>query len=382
MKKVFFLFLSFYIFTYSFSQTIHDSIYVAGFRASRILSSYPNNQFPSDDYWAYVGNAMASKFDSTGPAAVWIVSLYQNAGTTRLNFLNPGGSWPYITFGSTDQNESCLDRFDQEGFRVWLQVEPGAADVDTLIHLVMNQYKHHPCVKGFGIDVEWFNAQDYSGGQHVTDSMAQHWEQTLKAFDTDYTLFLKHYSYSWMPPSFRGDILFVDDSQGFTGLTQMTTEFEAWGSHFSTNDVAFQFGYPADSTWWTLYTDPPQTIGNSLRSNIPNCYGLFWVDFTICKIFDITVGTENIDTEKFSFEIFPNPVKEKAILKFELKNISSISIIVYDIKGNEIAKVMNDTLLAGKHEIEYNVTVLKAGNYFIGIKTENGIRKEKITVVH
>lgn len=381
MKKTFFSFITCCIISISFSQTVHDSAYIAGFRASRILSSYPNNQFPNDDYWTYVGNAMASKFDSTGPAAVWIVSLYQNAGTTRLNFPNPGGSWPYITFGSTDQNETYLDRFDQEGFRVWLQVEPGAADVDTLIHLVMNQYKHHTCIKGFGIDVEWFNAQSYSGGQHVTDSMAQHWEQTLKAFNPNYTLFLKHYSYSWMPPSFRGDILFVDDSQGFTGLTQMTNEFETWGSHFSTNDVAFQFGYPADSTWWQLFADPPQTIGNSLRSNILNCYGLFWVDFTICKVFDITVGIKNADAENLFFEIFPNPVSEKAIIKFEIKNENNINILVYDMKGNEIAKVLNDTLLAGKHEIECDFSSYKAGTYFIKIISDSGKWEKPITII-
>jgi len=271
-----------------------DTPYVAGFRASRILSSYPGNTFPNDNYWTYVGNEMAAKFDSTGTAAIWIVSLYQSAGVTRLNFPSPGGTYPNITFGSTDQNEAYLDRFDQEGFKVWLQVEPGEANVDTLIKLVTDRYKHHPCVAGFGVDVEWLNSENYSGGQHVTDSMAQSWEIYLHSIDTSYVLFLKHYSYNWMPPTYRGKILFVDDSQGFTSLNQMKNEFVLWGNHFPANNVAFQFGYKADSTWWKQYADPPLTIGTTLRSNIPNCYGLFWVDFTICQIFDISVRTDDV----------------------------------------------------------------------------------------
>ena len=33
-----------------------DSNKIAGFRASRILQSYPNNQFPVPNYWANAGH--------------------------------------------------------------------------------------------------------------------------------------------------------------------------------------------------------------------------------------------------------------------------------------------------------------------------------------
>jgi hypothetical protein len=335
------------------SQT--DTPYVAGFRASRILSSYPNSQFPNEDYWTYVGNAMASKFDSTGPAAVWIVSLYQSAGNTRLNFPSPGGTFPYILFTTSDYNETYLTRFDQEGFKVWLQVEPGAADMDTLISLVMNRYKHHSCVAGFGVDVEWLNTQAYSGGQHVTDSMAEHWENSLNSIDTNYTLFLKHYSYSWMPALYRGKILFVDDSQGFTGLTQMKNEYAGWGNHFSSNKVAFQFGYKADSTWWKQYTDPPLAIGNTLRSNIPNCYGLFWVDFTICQIFDISVNLpEKINDDPF-----------KVIFESD-NNCVNITGQVQDL-FYEITERSGKIIRTGKAESQICFSDLQSGLYVLRI---------------
>ena len=127
-----------------------NSPYVASFRASRILSNYPNNQFPGSDYWAGVGDSMAQKFSNTSPAAVWIVSLYMGNGVTQADFPSQGGSYNDIVFSDSDYSESYLTRFDEEGFKVWLQVEPGAASVDTLINLVLSRYGSHPFVVGFG----------------------------------------------------------------------------------------------------------------------------------------------------------------------------------------------------------------------------------------
>ncbi len=266
---------------------------VAGFRASRILSSYPNHQFPSAEYWQSVADSMAAKFDSTAPGGIWIVSLYQSGGVTRLNFPLMG-NYPYITDISEEQNEDYLNYFDAHGTNIWLQVEPGAASVDTLIYLVLNRYKHHPCVVGFGVDVEWYLTNQYSGGKKVSDEEAKRWEAKVKKVNPDYTLFLKHYSASWMPPTYRGDIIFVDDSQNYTGysrpLDAIVNEFYDWGQRFAPAKVAFQYGYPNDQSWWQNLSDPPGDIGRRLIEVIPNCYGLFWVDFTVTEVFPISTG--------------------------------------------------------------------------------------------
>jgi hypothetical protein len=76
--------------------------FVAGFRASRILSNYPNRQFPSPEYWISAGQRMAQKFSGASPAGIWIVSLYQDNGVTQMNFPGNGNSYPYIQFISTE----------------------------------------------------------------------------------------------------------------------------------------------------------------------------------------------------------------------------------------------------------------------------------------
>ena len=88
-----------------------------------------------------------------------------------------------------------------------------------------------------------------------------------------------------MPPTARKDIIFIDDSQGFESLLEMKDEFIEWGNAFKDASVSFQVGYSADKKWWWEFEDPIKTIGQELGKNVPNMESLFWVDFTLLKVF-------------------------------------------------------------------------------------------------
>lgn len=341
--------------------------FVAGFRASHVLGSYPNRQFPQAEYWLSAGQRMSQKFPGAAPAGIWIVCLYQGNGVTQFNFPGDGNSYPYIQFIATDQNDSYLSRFDSAGFNIWLQVEPGAASMDTLITLVLNRYKNHKCVKGFGVDVEWFFANTNSGGRKVTDAEALSWETKVKSFDPSYSLFLKHYATSWMPPSYRGSILFVDDSQQFPSLNSMVNEYKGWGTKFATNSVAFQFGYAIDSTWWKQYADPPLTIGSALRSAVPNCTGLFWVDFTIISVFPPTSVERIPFIGPLRFELsqnYPNPFNPSTTIRFQVPYASLVTLKLFDALGRAVATMVNRELAPGSYETTLDGSGLASGIYF------------------
>jgi hypothetical protein len=227
---------------------------------------------------------MAARFDGATPGAVWIVGEIAGQGTV-LTF--PGTSdEPTIHFSSEDNNEAALDLFDDAGFAVWLQVEPGDAPIDQLIDIILDQYEHHPSVIGVGIDVEWLGSSGSPEGRPVTDAEAREWVAAVRAHDPEYRLFLKHWERDVMPPSVRDGIAFIDDSQGFADLDAMVAEFAAWGEHFAPAQVGFQFGYLGDRTWWERLADPPGEIGDALLEAIPNVAGLYWVDFTVLQIFE------------------------------------------------------------------------------------------------
>lgn len=255
----------------------------------------PTQGFPDPGYWLQTALSMSSRFYGSTPSLVWIVGIMEPhdenmptetfTGRVKLSFPAPEGAYPEIVFADVDANEAYLEQFDQQGFQVWLQVEPANADVETLIDLVLNRYGRHPCVIGFGIDVEWHRwSKENNEGVEVSDIQAQAWCERVRAHNPRYRLFLKHWLASKMPPTYRLGLTFFDDSQEFTSFAEQLEEFTQWGKDFAPSPVGFQIGYPADRIWWRQLADPPSDIGRSILARVPNTSDLYWVDFTMEEI--------------------------------------------------------------------------------------------------
>jgi hypothetical protein len=250
-------------------------------------SPYGISPFPASDWWVDSTLGMASRFPGSTPVVVWIVGEVLFPVDCGLSFPNPtpGVSYPNIVFKTTvDENEPYFDAFDAAGIKVWVQVEPGNADVGTLIDLALAQYAHHPSVVGFGVDVEWYKYKAFRNGKAVTDAEASAWATRVRSFNPAYLLFTKHWLREKMPPTYRTGMVFIDDSQGFRNLDAMANEFAAWGQAFAPSPVGFQFGYSRDRRWWRHLADPPRQLGEAIRARVPNASDLIWVDFTAYDI--------------------------------------------------------------------------------------------------
>jgi hypothetical protein len=252
----------------------------AGVRSSK----YGIKPFPEPAAWERAIGAMNGYFPGSSPCGIWIVgTMAKTPRFTHLEFPSDGKSLPNIEFEAADKHEPYLDYFDTAGIKVFLQVEPANADMATLIDLVLGRYKHHPCVIGFGVDVEWNKTADHpETGMAVDDATARAWEEKVKSHNPAYRLFLKHWDEKWMPPAYRGDVVFVDDSQIFPDMESMIREFsESWAPAFYPNLVVFQIGYNSDKPWWSKLPDPPKTLGEAIRKRVRQDMGIIWVDFSL-----------------------------------------------------------------------------------------------------
>jgi hypothetical protein len=272
---------------YAFDPAIAaENVIFSGVRSS----SYGINPFPEPRGWHVAMSEMVKYFPGSTPCAIWIVGKLERPKSCLLEFPSEGKKYENIVFIEDDKHESFLDYFDQAGIKVFLQVEPAHADVGELIDLVLGRYKHHECVIGFGIDVEWYQEFDNPGwGVKVEDHLAEIWEARVKGHNKSYRLFLKHWDRNWMPPEYRGDIVFVDDSQMLKDFNSMLDEFVSyWSDHFWPNTVFFQIGYPSDKPWWEKLDLPPKSIGQAIAQNIKQECGVFWVDFTLLDVLPIS----------------------------------------------------------------------------------------------
>ena len=83
------------------------------------------------------------------------------------------------------------------------------------------------------------------------------------------------------------------------------------------------------------------------------------------------IGIHNLNTGvPVVYELhqnFPNPFNPVTKIKFDLPQQSNVNIRVYDIIGNEVARVYNGELTAGFYEVDWNASDFASGVYFYRI---------------
>ena len=235
------------------------------------------------------------KYRNRGANKIWEQMIESNTVPDgkyccRLNFPFPENSDvpPGLTDDDEDFNESYLTAFDIAGFDVWLQVEAGYADIVKVAKIVMTKYKNHKCVKGFGVDVEWYrNVEDGKPGQMLTDEVAQNVDAAVKSVNPSYSVFVKHWETGYLPPSYRGvnnDMIFVTDSQDFGGnRSALTKHYRDWANYYEPNPVFFQIAYEDDEDIWNSFDNPLADYGEYILTHIEDSSqkrGIIWVDFT------------------------------------------------------------------------------------------------------
>lgn len=281
MKRIVSLSLMLFLLLAAGCSSVKEPLYPAGARSSR----YGIRPFPDPREWGELVGLIERETSSEAPALIWIVGVIvrdRGKSLCRLNFPSDGEPHELISFHGVDENEAYLDYFDKAGIRVYLQVEPGDADVEELIDLVLSRYGHHRSVVGFGVDAEWYRINGTEGwGTPIGDHSASGWEERVQSYKRDYRLFLKHWDSDWMPPRYRGDLIFVNDSQGFDSLATMKNEFLAWADTFYPNPVFFQTGYDSDRDLWSALESPVRDLHRILSEDVRQPNGFFWVDFTL-----------------------------------------------------------------------------------------------------
>ncbi|OUM58955.1 carbohydrate-binding module family 18 protein [Piromyces sp. E2] len=258
----------------------------AGYRYSPYGPSDSLSRDPTPSEWMQYVKKFKSHFDkNTQGAVLLIVGQEHKERYCEFQFPKPSSISSYsnnIQFIKKDKYESFLSACDQNNINVWLQVEPGSNDLVELAKITLDRYKHHSSVKGFGIDLEWWYRVNSSDGKRISDNEAKRVVNAVRAYNSNYTVFVKHWETEFMPSSYRDHLIFVDDSQDFHGnASKMTKEFAKWAKTFSGSPVMFQVGYKADKNIWG--NNPikiAQDVANA-ATQYNNQVGIFWVDFTM-----------------------------------------------------------------------------------------------------
>jgi len=81
---------------------------------------------------------------------------------------------------------------------------------------------------------------------------------------------------------------------------------------------------------------------------------------------------------------YPNPFNPKTVITFSIPKSQNVSLNVYDALGNEVASLINNTLLSGgKYKVDFDINRfnLSSGLYFYRLTAEGFTASKKMIVI-
>lgn len=91
-------------------------------------------------------------------------------------------------------------------------------------------------------------------------------------------------------------------------------------------------------------------------------------------------GIGDVSKMDANLQLMPNPVKNSGTISFKITERGIVSVLIYDLTGKMVLKVLNEELNAGDHQVSFNTENLVSGNYFYELQTSNGKQMNKMQI--
>jgi len=102
-------------------------------------------------------------------------------------------------------------------------------------------------------------------------------------------------------------------------------------------------------------------------------------DWTITNIENNNIIT--FPTQFLLQQNYPNPFNPGTTIKYQIPELSFVTLKVYDVLGNEIETLVNEEKLIGSYDVEFNATVLPSGIYFYRLQAGSFVETKKMVFI-
>jgi hypothetical protein len=167
----------------------------------------------------------------------------------------------------------------------------------------------------------------------------------------------------------------------------------SWSTATELNNNGFEIERSSDKTNWRTIgfregkgttSEPEQYSYSDILTDVVSSklyYRLKQVDFNgSFKYLDI-VEVEIAPSEFSISQNYPNPFNPTTTIKYQVPELSIITLKLYDVLGNEIVTLINEEKQAGNYKIEFNGTGLPSGIYFYQLKAGNFVETKKMSLL-
>ncbi|MCK9205029.1 MAG: T9SS type A sorting domain-containing protein [Bacteroidales bacterium] len=103
-------------------------------------------------------------------------------------------------------------------------------------------------------------------------------------------------------------------------------------------------------------------------------------DLDAVGVINQVTGINELFAAKAKLSVFPNPVKDKAVIQFFLDKSSDVIIEIIDITGKSVYMEKKSNYIQGWQTVEISGINANNGLYFLKLETQNGIAVQKIII--
>jgi hypothetical protein len=140
--------------------------------------------------------------------------------------------------------------------------------------------------------------------------------------------------------------------------------------------VGFVNGYGTTTDMKTYsFTDNSVTAGTY-------SYRLKQIDYNGTFEYSNTIQVDVSSPQQFELsQNYPNPFNPSTTISFSVPQNSFVTLKVYDIIGNEISTLVNESKAAGRYDVSFDASRLSSGIYFYSISAGNFNEVRKMTLI-
>lgn len=126
---------------------------------------------------------------------------------------------------------------------------------------------------------------------------------------------------------------------------------------------------------WTRTDIAPEFLQQNYQvGNWPN------LDESLSNV--TVVAKDNLNSDEYMlYQNFPNPFNPFTLIKYHIPINGYVSLIIYDMLGNEIAVLVDGNKYAGDYQVEFNANKLPSGIYIYRLESNEFVQVKKLLIL-
>ncbi len=91
--------------------------------------------------------------------------------------------------------------------------------------------------------------------------------------------------------------------------------------------------------------------------------------------------SDDLPTEFKLYNNYPNPFNPSTTIRFSIPEESFVTLKVFNSLGEEITTLINENIIAGNYEVEFDAADLPSGIYFFRLQAGSFVETKKMVLM-